>query len=82
MGKHINKETKELILQDIKQSGLTVTEAATKYDCSAKTIYRWLGEAADGTSTLELAKLRRENQQLKEIIGMFVLDAEKSKKNR
>lgn len=81
MGKYINKETKDLILNDIKQTGLKVAEAATKYACSAKTIYRWLGETTDGTSTLEMAKLRRENQQLKEIIGMFVLDAEKSKKN-
>lgn len=82
MGKHINKDTKDLILNDIKQNGLKVAEAATKYACSTKAIYRWLGETADGASTLELAKLRRENQQLKEIIGMFVLDSEKSKKNR
>lgn len=44
MGKHITKETKGCILNDIKHSGLKVAEAATKYACSTKAIYRWLGE--------------------------------------
>lgn len=84
MGKHITNETKTIIIADIKQHGLKVAEAAIKYQVSTKAIYRWLGESTDGsgTSILEVARLRRENQQLKEIIGMFVLDSEKSKKNR
>lgn len=39
-------------------------------------------EQADntGTSSLEVARLRRENQKLKEIIGMFVLDKKRAEK--
>jgi len=40
-------------------------------------------EQADntGTSSLEVAKLRRENQELKEIIGLFALQKKRAEKN-
>lgn len=79
-----NHTTKDLVITGIKQDGLTVIEAADKFKVSTKTIYRWLSDLADNghTSILEMNKLKRENQQLKEIIGMLMLDQEKSKKNR
>lgn len=84
MGKHIDQTTKDLVVTSIKQDGLTVIEAADKFKVSTKAIYHWLSDLADNghTSILEMNKLRRENQQLKEIIGMLMLDQEKTKKNR
>ena len=84
MGKHIDQTTKDLVVASIKQEGLTVSEAAHQFNVSTKAIYRWLQDAADNghTSILVLNKLRRENQQLKEIIGMLMLDQEQTKKNR
>lgn len=84
MSTPINHTTKDLVITSIKQDGLTVIEAADKFKVSTKTIYRWLSDLADNghTSILEMNKLKRENQQLKEIIGMLMLDQEKSKKNR
>ncbi len=83
MSTPIDQATKEAILQDIK-NGLRVVEAAAKYGHSDKTIYGWMKHQADntGTSSLEVAKLRRENQELKEIIGMFALEKKRSKKNQ
>ena len=47
-------------------------------------IYRWLREQADntGTSSLEVSRLRRENQELKEIIGVFALQKKRAEKNQ
>jgi hypothetical protein len=46
-------------------------------------VYAWLRAQADntGTSNLEIAKLRKENQELKEIVGMFALDKKRAEKN-
>lgn len=78
----INKETKSAVLAEIK-NGTKVVEAAEKYTVSDKTIYGWLRTQADntGTSALEVAKLRKENTELKEIIGMFALEKKRGEKN-
>lgn len=82
MTKHIGSEIKDQVLLEIK-NGTKVIDAATKYGVSNKTIYAWMRAQADntGTSSLEVAKLRRENQELKEIIGMFALDKKRAEKN-
>ena len=82
MHRIIDQATKETILQEIKD-GLRVVDAAVKFSVSDKTIYHWMKLQADnmGTSSLEVAKLRKENQELKEIIGMFALDKKRTEKN-
>ncbi|MFH0831171.1 MAG: transposase [Parcubacteria group bacterium] len=82
MTQHITQSLKDQVLLDIK-NGSKVVEAAAKYGVSDKTIYAWIKQQADntGTSSLEVAKLRRENQELKEIIGMFALDKKRAEKN-
>lgn len=83
MSTPIDQATKEAILQDIK-NGLRVVEAAAKYGLSDKTVYGWMKSQADntGTSALEVARLKRENQELKEIIGMFALQKKRAEKNK
>jgi transposase-like protein len=83
MGKYVSEETKQAVLEDIK-NGLKVSEAAVKHGVVDKSIYRWMRLQADntGTSSLEVAKLRRENQELKEIIGLFALEKKRAEKNR
>lgn len=78
----IDQTTKASILDAVK-NGMKVVEAAATYHVSDKTIYGWLRAQADnsGTSNLEIAKLRRENQELKEIIGMFTLQKKRAEKN-
>lgn len=83
MQKHIDKETRFAVLAEIK-NGTKVVEAAAKYTVSDKTIYGWLRTQADntGTSALEVAKLKKENTELKEIIGMFALEKRRGEKNK
>lgn len=69
-GYRISTEIKEEIIKKIKHEGLSVMDAATQYGISDKTIYNWLGTKARGTvSILEHNKVKKENEQLKQIIG-------------
>ena len=83
MIKPIAKEIKEEILHKIKVEGLTVSKAADQYGVSTKTIYTWLSKQNEkAPSILELSRLKRENQQLKEIVGMLTVEIEKLKRGR
>jgi transposase-like protein len=83
MAKSIPKELKNEILTKIKVEGLSDAEAARRYGINVKNIYRWLADGVDGTSSqlLELNRLKRENQQLKQMIGQLLLDHERGKKD-
>jgi transposase len=77
------KETKEGVLSAIKHDGLSVAEAAAKFDVKPQTVYGWMGsEARNGhTSSMEFQKLKKENEMLKMLIGALTLENEKVKKN-
>ena len=78
----IAREVKEEILGKVK-AGESVPSLSEKYGVSAKTIYNWLrGKATRQVSWMEHIRLKKENQQLKEIIGVLSLELEKSKKKR
>ena len=69
-GFRIAKEIKDEIINKLKHDGLSVADAAKQYGISDKTIYNWLGTKAKGViSVLEHNKLKKENEQLKQIIG-------------
>lgn len=73
-GYKIAKEIKEQIISRIKHDGVSVAQAAADAGVSTVTIYSWLGTKATGTvSLLEHNKLKKENQQLKEIIGELTI---------
>lgn len=82
MAKHINPAAKQAALSDVK-NGLPVKETAAKHQVTETTIYAWLRQQADntGTSALELAKLRKENTELKELIGLLTLEKKRAEKN-
>jgi len=83
MAKHIDAALRQRVLEAIK-NGMKVSEARDEFGVSDNAIYAWLKKQADnsGTSSLEVAKLRKENAELKEIIGMFALDKRRAEKNR
>ncbi len=82
MFKRVPIETKREVLEKIK-NGMTVTQAAQTYAISTKTIYAWLAaETRPEISVLEYNRLRRENEELKRIIGIVTLELERGKKNR
>lgn len=83
MAKPIPKDLKDEIITKIKVEGLSGAEAARRYGINVKNIYRWLADGVGGTSSqvLEINRLRRENQQLKPLLGHLLLDHERGKKD-
>ena len=83
MANIVDQELKGRIIDKLKSEGLSVVEASREFGLSRNTIYGWLRKKAGGDpSALEVARLRRGNNDLKQIIGAFTLDTERRKKNR
>ena len=70
MGRRIAKEIKDEIIGKI-QAGERVADLAERYGVSTKTIYGWLRRdtGEDVVSVLQYNKLKRENEELKRLIG-------------
>ncbi len=83
MSRPISQEIKDEIVSKI-QSGESVTDTASMYGISTKTIYNWLSSSTGSpeVSLLKHNKLKRENEELKRIIGMLTLDLSRGKKGR
>lgn len=76
----ITAELKDEILGKVKL-GESVSSLSRHYDISDKTIYRWLKEGVHtDVSLYEYTRMKRENQQLKEIVGVLTFEFEKLKK--
>lgn len=81
--RRIAKELKEEIIGKV-QGGERVADLAEQYAVSTKTIYGWLrqdsGEAV--VSVLDYNKLKRENEELKRLIGELTLNMHLQKKSK
>ena len=67
---HIAKDIKEQILKRGREAGIPVSQAAQEHGISDATIYSWLTEGASGNpSWTEVAKLKKENKMLLELVG-------------
>ena len=82
MMKRIPKEIREEILVKAR-AWEKIAALAKQYGISDRTIYGWLRKdtGEDVISTLKYNKLKRENQELKRLIGELTLDMSLGKKN-
>lgn len=78
----IRPDVKAQILKRLKEDGVPVATLAEEHGISTKTIYNWLSRGATNNqpSLLTYAKLKKENQQLKELVGNLTLFLDKEKK--
>ena len=75
-------EVKAEIIAKVK-AGEKVAELSKQYGISEQSIYSWLKQKVEGTvSVLEHTKVKKENEQLKQIIGFLTLELEKTKKKQ
>lgn len=66
----ISPELKQDILRRVKEEGIPVSQAAKEHGLHPSSIYNWLGVGTEGNPSFsEIAKLRKENRELMEIIG-------------
>ena len=65
------------------KAGERVVALAEQYGISTKTIYGWLSKDSgeDVVSVLKYNKLKRENQELKRLLGEVTLEMSLGKKN-
>lgn len=84
MKKHrVASEVKEQIITRIKNEGVSVQEAAKEHGLSDSTIYGWLEKRVTGMpSILEVAKLRRERDELLRLIGEITLKLSEAQKKK
>lgn len=78
----ISKEVKDEILVKVK-NGEKVIALSKQYGVSEKTIYNWLRLGTeDKISFIEHNRIKRENIELKAIIGALTIEVERLKKKR
>lgn len=81
MSRKIDPELKERIIKKIKAEGLSVKDASKEFGLSSNTIYAWIGaKGSVEPGLVEMNKLKRENAELKQIIGALTLNMERGKK--
>ena len=81
--KIIPKEIKTEILAKVK-NGEKVVDLARQYGVSDKSIYTWLHQETGDTvvSIVQYNRLKRENEELKKLIGELSLKLSLGEKNR
>jgi transposase-like protein len=84
MIKAIPKDIKEQILAEVKEGKDSVANIARRYAVKGNTIYNWVSRGFNSVniSPLDIGRIKRENQMLKQIIGKFVLEKERGKKDK
>lgn len=82
MYSRIPKEKKDEILAKIR-GGEKVSALATQYGISDKTIYYWLrtDTGEEVVSVVKYNKLKRENEELKRLVGELTLGMSQGKKS-
>lgn len=77
----VSKEVKEQILKRIKEDGLPVAQVAEEHGIKPRLIYQWIARGVTSPpSILEVSRLKRENQALKELLGEITLEMKLEKK--
>lgn len=79
-GKYYDAKFKEEVLEKIKSSGKSVAEIARDYGLNSNTVYGWLTSSVPKSNPiLENNRLRRQNQELLNLVGELTLDLKKKR---
>lgn len=84
MAQHrITPEVREQIINRVKHEGVSIKQAAEEHGITDSAIYKWLGKGVEGSANvLELAKLRRENDELLKLVGLMTLKLSEAQKKK
>ena len=79
----IAPEMKEQIINRIKNDGVTVSEVARDHGIPESTIHTWIARKVEGNPSLgDLLKLKKENDQLKILLGEITLKLSETQKKK
>lgn len=80
-GHRIAPEVKADIIRRIKEEGISVEQAAKDAGVHPTTIYGWMGAGATGApSWAEFIRLKKQNQELFEVIGELTVKLSQTQK--
>lgn len=84
MKKHrIAPEVKEQVINRIKNEGVPVVQAAKEHGVNENTIYNWIAKKTDEQISLsDYLKIKRENDQLKMLLGEITLKLSETQKKK
>lgn len=79
----ISRDIKDQVLARVREGKDTVIEISRQHGLSVNTVYGWLSRsvAGPGSPLLQVARLKKQNRSLKQIIGNLMLEMEIGKKN-
>lgn len=78
----IAREVREQILERVKQGGVSVTDIAKEHGVNPTTVYEWLKDGVEGTPSLEVVKLKKENLELKFLVAELSLRVSRAQKKK
>ncbi len=76
-------QLKATVIAKVRDEGMNVSEAATQYGVTTKSIYRWLKEGvvnSDTSLVLEVNRLKKELEQAYALLGRATAEMQKAKK--
>ena len=77
----VSKDIKEQILKRIKQDGVSVSQVADEHGIRPNTVYGWLAKGVSSApSWSEVAKLKKENKMLLELVGQITVKLSQTQK--
>ncbi len=84
MSQLISKDIREQVLARVKEGKEKVSTIAEQHGISDRTIYAWLSKGVDGGNRdwLENNRLRKENLQLKQMVGELMLEKKRRLKSK
>jgi transposase-like protein len=81
MAQFISDDIKQQVIKEIRDEGKRVVAVAAEHNVSTKSIYHWLqGSIGGDRSALEIARLKRENEQLYGILGKVTAELKRPKR--
>ena len=81
IGHRVSREVREQILKRIKEEGIPVLQASEEHGISTKTIYSWLTKGTSkNPSWAEVAKLKKQNQELLALVGEITMKLSQAQK--
>jgi transposase-like protein len=78
----IDPSVKASAIDDVRNNGMTVSEAAKKHDVDPRTIYGWLKQGVvngERNLILENNRLKKENEQLYNMLGRATAELKRPK---
>lgn len=80
--KKIPQEVKEQVLARVKE-GVPVARLSNEHGISIKTIYTWIAKSSvQAPGVLQMAKLKREKEDLLKLVGELTLKLKRGGKNK